>query len=179
MQKINYKQSIQKLTGWSTAQYNKQYDIYRLKVRTFERETGKTEKINAAASFYYTIRSQKAGKALSPQKRGILSTPALSTAKKRKPSLTSAERRAKAYYEFRLRGLFTVNGKLRGYFYDETIPWATRQERIKKYLDSLNGVKKAQINKTAEVLYGGGSIDDIENVFEDYGDGNYELSFEF
>lgn len=178
MQKINYKQSIQKLTGWTTEQYNKQYDIYRLKVRTFERETGKSDKINAAASFYYTIRDQKAGKALSPQKRGILSTPALSTAKKRKPSLTSAERRAKAYYEFRLRGLFSVNDKLRSYFYDETIPWVTRQERIKKYLGSLNGTKKAQINKAAKVSENG-NISDLTDLFEDYGDGGYELSFEF
>ena len=178
MKKINYKQSIQKLMGWTTEQYNKQYDIYRLKVRTFERETGKTEKINAAASFYYTIRDQKAGKALSPQKRGILSTPALSTAKKRKPSLTASERRAKAYYEFRLRGLFTVNDKLRNYFYDESVPWATRQERIKKYLDSLNGTKKAQINKAAKASENG-NIDDLADLFEDYGDGNYELSFEF
>ena len=98
MKKINYKQSIQKLTGWSTEYYNKQYDIYRLRVRTFERETGKSEKINVAASFYYTIKAQKSGKPLSPQKRGILSTPALSTTKKRKPSLTASERRAKAYY---------------------------------------------------------------------------------
>ena len=178
MKKINYKQSIQKLTGWTTEQYNKQYDIYRLKVRTFERETGKTEKINVAASFYYTIRDQKTGKALSPQKRGILSTPALSTAKKRKPSLTASERRAKAYYEFRLRGLFTVNDKLRNYFYDESIPWATRQERIKKYLDSLNGTKKAQINKAAKVMETG-TIDDVKGTFEEHGDGSYELSFEF
>lgn len=178
MQKINYKQSIQKLTGWTTEQYNKQYDIYRLKVRTFERETGKTDKINVAASFYYTIRDQKTGKALSPQKRGILSTPALSTAKKRKPSLTASERRAKAYYEYRLRGLFTVNDKLREYFYDNSISWATRQERIKAYLDSLNGTKKAQINKAAKVSESG-DIGDLADLFEDYGDGGYELSFEF
>ena len=178
MQKINYKQSIQKLTGWTTEQYNKQYDIYRLKVRTFERETGKADKINVAASFYYTIRDQKAGKALSPQKRGILSTPALSTAKKRKPSLTASERRAKSYYEFRLRGLFTVNAKLRAYFYDNSIPWTTRQERIKKYLDSINGTKKAQINKAAKVSENG-TIGDLADLFEDYGDGGSELSFEF
>ena len=178
MKKINYKQSIQKLTGWSTEYYNKQYDIYRLKVRTFERETGKSEKINVAASFYYTIKAQKSGKTLSPQKRAILSTPALSTSKKRKPSLTASEWRAKAYYEYRLRGLFMVNDKLRDFFYNENFSWPVRQERLKSYLDSLNGTKKAQINKAAKASESG-DINDLADLFEDYGDGGYELDFEF
>ena len=138
-------------------------------MRTFERETGKSEKINVAASFYYTIKAQKSGKTLSPQKRGILSTPALSTSKKRKQSMTASERRAKAYYEYRLRGLFMVNDKLRGYFYNEIILFFFFQERLKSYLDSLNGTKKAQINKAAKASESG-NISDLADIFEDYGD---------
>lgn len=178
MKKINYKKEIQKLTGWTDIEYNKQYDIYRLKVRAFERETGKQGTIRVAPSLYYTIKDQRAGKALSPQKRGILATPALSTSKKRKPSTTAAERRARDYYEFRLRGLFTVNEKLRNYFYNESIPWSTKQARIKAYLDTLNGTKKAQVNKASEAV-GNGDIGNLADLFEDYGDGGYETDFEF
>ena len=71
-----------------------------------------------------------------------------------------------------------VNDKLRGYFYNENIPWQVRQERLKSYLDSLNGTKKAQINKAAKASENG-NIDDLADLFEDYGDGGYELSFEF
>ena len=179
MKKINYKQEIQRLTGWSTEEYNKKYDIYRLRVRAFERETGKTEKINAAASFYYTIKGQKAGKALTPQKRAILATPALSTAKKTRGKKTSAaEKRARAYLEYRLAGLFTVNPKLKEFFYNEEIAWYIREQRVKDYLNSLNGTKKAQIQRASEKI-NKAEIGDIADLFEDYGDSGYELDFEF
>ena len=126
MKKINYKQELMRLLNLTSDEYDKQYDIYRLRVRNFEKETGKKEKINVSASLYYTFKAQKQGKELSLQKRAILVTPAKSLAKKKqtkrprtRKKMTAAEQRSKAYYLSRLKGLIAINPKLNDYINDE------------------------------------------------------------
>lgn len=183
MKKINYKQELMRLLNLTSDEYNKQYDIYRLRVRNFEKEVGKKEKINVVASMYYTFKAQKQGKELTPQKRAILATPAKSLAKKkqtirprtRKKKITAAEQRSKAYYLSRLKGIITINPKLNAYINDDEIPWDTRQQKIIEYLSKLDSTRKQQLERAQNAK----SLNDIDGLFEDYGDAGYELDFDF
>lgn len=195
---ISYKQKTIKLMGWTAEEYDKKYDVYRLRVRNFEKETG-TQKgsINAAANFHYTIKAQKAGKPLKPQKRAILATPAKSTAKKKptqkrnkRPTakktnafaLTKSQQRAKAYYMERLKGLLRVNPRLLNFINDDSISWEVRQQKILDYLNKLDGTRKQQINKAREEVESAvddGRTPDLDDIFQDYGDSDYDLDFDF
>lgn len=182
MKKINYKQEIMRLLNLTSDEYNKQYDIYRLRVRNFEKETGKKEKINVSASMYYTFKAQKQGKELSSQKRAILVTPARSLAKKKQAKqpkirvkMTASEQRSKAYYLSRLKGLIVINPKLNAYINNDAIPWERRQEKILEYLSKLDSTRKQQLERAQNAK----SSDDITALFEDYGDTGYELDFDF
>lgn len=182
MKKINYKQELMRLLNLTSDEYDKQYDIYRLRVRNFEKETGKKEKINVSASMYYTFKAQKQGKELSPQKRAILATPSKSLAKKKqakhprkRAKMTAAEQRSKAYYLLRLKGLIAINPNLNAYINNDDIPWERRQEKILEYLSKLDSTRKQQLERAQNAK----SSDDIIALFEDYGDAGYELDFDF
>jgi hypothetical protein len=182
MKKINYKQELMRLLNLTSDEYDKQYDIYRLRVRNFEKETGKKEKINVSASMYYTFKAQRQGKELSLQKRAILATPAKSLAKKKqakrprpRKKMTASEQRSKAYYLLRLKGLIVINPKLNAYINNDDIPWDTRQEKILEYLSKLDSTRKQQLERAQSAK----SLDDIDGLFEDYGDAGYELDFDF
>lgn len=182
MKKINYKQELMRLLNLTSDEYDKQYDIYRLRVRNFEKETGKKEKINVSASMYYTFKAQMQGKELSSQKRAILATPAKSLAKKKqtkrlrkRKKMTAAEQRSKAYYLSRLKGLIVINPKLNVYINNNEIPWDTRQEKVLEFLSKLDTSRKQQLERAQSAK----SLDDIDGLFEDYGDAGYELDFDF
>lgn len=181
MKKINYKQELMRLLNLTSDEYDKQYDIYRLRVRNFEKETGKKEKINVSASMYYTFKAQKQGKELTPQKRAILATPAKSLAKKkqtkhpRSRKMTAAEQRSKAYYLSRLKGIIAINPNLSAYINNDSIPWERRQEKILEYLSKLDSTRKQQLERAQNAK----SLNDIDGLFEDYGDAGYELDFDF
>lgn len=187
MEKINYKQEILRLTGWTPERYDKEYDKYRLRVRQFEAETG-NKKINVAASLYYTKRDEARGKRLSPQKQAILNTPAYSQSRKNiakrkaRKKKTAEEKRLEAYFGRRLSGLRLVNPKLDELLKDTSISWQEKQKRIDKYLKQLNQTQKARINKARQEIEDAeadGRVADLDDIFEDYGDGGYELDFEF
>lgn len=182
MKKINYKQELMRLLNLTSDEYNKQYDIYRLRVRNFEKETGKKEKINVSASMYYTFKAQKQGKELTPQKRAILVTPAKSLAKKKqtkrprkRKKMTATEQRSKAYYLSRLKGVIAINPKLNAFINNDDIPWERRQEKITEYLSKLDSTRKQQLERAQNAK----SLNDIDGLFEDYGDAGYELDFDF
>lgn len=182
MKKINYKQELMRLLNLTSDEYDKQYDIYRLRVRNFEKETGKKEKIKVSASMYYTFKAQKQGKELSAQKRAILVAPAQSLAKKEqtkrprpRKKMTAAEQRSKAYYLSRLKGLIAINPKLNTFINNNEIPWDTRQKKILEYLSKLDSTRKQQLERAQSAK----SLDDIDGLFEDYGDAGYELEFDF
>lgn len=195
---LSYKQKTIALMGWTAEEYDKKYDVYRLRVRNFEKETGAQKgSINAAANFHYTLKAEKAGKPLKPQKRAIRATPAKSTAKKKaaqkrykRPkaekvsaaTLTKSQQRAKAYYMERLKGLLRVNPRLLNFINDDSIAWEIRQQKILEYLNRLDGTRKQQINRAREEVesaVGGGRTPDLDDIFQDYGDGDYDLDFDF
>ena len=64
MAKSSIKQRVLKLTGWTSEQYNKEYDILRNKVRQFEKITGRKHR-NVANELFLRERAR-----LHPEKTG-------------------------------------------------------------------------------------------------------------
>lgn len=64
MAKNSIKQRVLKLTGWTSAQYDKEYDILRNKVRQFEKITGRKPR-NVANELFLRERAR-----LNPEKSG-------------------------------------------------------------------------------------------------------------
>ena len=64
MAKSSIKQRVLKLTGWTSAQYDKEYDILRNKVRQFEKITGRKPR-NVANELFLRERAR-----LNPEKSG-------------------------------------------------------------------------------------------------------------
>lgn len=53
------KSYVMKAKGWTTEQYNKEYDKLRNRVRAYEKATGRTEKIAVNELLYTTTRAQQ------------------------------------------------------------------------------------------------------------------------
>lgn len=190
-EKKNYKKDTMRLMGWTPERYDKEYDKYRLRVRQFERETNKKEKIHVGASLYYTLKRQKQGKELTPQKQAILNTPAYSQSKKnvakrarrKKKTLSPEEARARDYLFRRLSGLMAYNPKLRAYILNENIEWTTKKTKIFEYLNKMNATQREKLEagrKEVEAAEKEGRPADLEKVYKKYGDANsYEADFDF
>lgn len=74
------KAEVQRLTGWTNTEYNKQYDVYRNKVRNYERTIGAEKgSIKANEEFYRTIRKESDGYPLTPQQEAIKTFTSAST----------------------------------------------------------------------------------------------------
>ena len=56
-----YKQQILKLTGWTSQEYTKKYDIFKHKVRNFNIISG--QNLSPAEQFYYKLRADKKARA--------------------------------------------------------------------------------------------------------------------
>ena len=189
--KIVYKEATIRLMGWTPERYDKEYDKYRLRVRQFERETNKKDKIHVGASLYYTLKRQKQGKELTPQKQAILNTPAYSQSKKnvakrarrKKKTLSPEEARARDYLFRRISGLMAYNPKLRAYILNEDIEWSTKKAKIFEYLNKMNATQREKLEagrKEVEAAEKEGRPADLEKVYKKYGDANnYEADFDF
>lgn len=189
--KIVYKDETMRLMGWTPERYDKEYDKYRLRVRQFERETDKKEKIHVGASLFYTLKRQKQGKELTPQKQAILNTPAYSQSKKnvarrgaikRFGGLSPEQRRNRDYLLRRLSGLIAYNPKLKEFINKRDISWGEKEKKIKEYLKTRNQHEKTKIEagrKEVEAAEKEGRPADLETIYKKYGDGNYEADFDF
>ena len=78
---MTLKQRTMKLTGWTSEQYNKEYDKLRNRTRAYERAIGSSQKRNVSQILYYTQKAQKTGSRISTERQAILSTPSISTGK--------------------------------------------------------------------------------------------------
>ncbi len=56
-----YKQQILKLTGWTSEQYTKRYDVFKHKVRNFNIVSGQS--LSPAEQFYYKLKADKRARA--------------------------------------------------------------------------------------------------------------------
>ena len=76
------KKRVMASTGWTSEQYQKQYDILRNKTRNYERATGSRTRIKVNELLYQQTQSQKRyGAAYKPSRlvRAIMATPSAST----------------------------------------------------------------------------------------------------
>jgi len=56
-----YKQQVLKLTGWTSQEYTKKYDVFKHKVRNFNIVSG--QKLSPAEQFYYKLKADKRARA--------------------------------------------------------------------------------------------------------------------
>ena len=78
------KSYVMKANDWTTAQYNKEYDKLRNRVRAYEKATGREEKIKVNELLYTTTRAQQRyGREYKESRlvRDIMQTPSVSSGK--------------------------------------------------------------------------------------------------
>lgn len=131
MKKLSYKQRYMRLFNVSADEYDKIYDVYRLRVRKFEKTTG-SAKINAAASLFYTAKAQKQGKPLSLKKSEILSTPATT-----KKHTRADERRLDNYIFNQFRGLIFNSQTAFNIYNDSTLTPVQKLIKLTEYAEKL------------------------------------------
>lgn len=74
------KARILDLTGWTTQEYNKQYDRLRNRVKNYQSLTGGTEQLRTNEILYRTLQRQAAGVDLTAEQQAILKVSSASTA---------------------------------------------------------------------------------------------------
>lgn len=116
----SYKQKTLALTGWTDAEYKREYTRFAQKVRNFNAATGAD--YSAARMFYNAQKPQEASKALS----AILRTPATRAhTVGEKPASRAVQTAARSYVEDRFSGL------------------ASRSNYVKEQLDALKAGKQS------------------------------------
>lgn len=91
------KRRVMSATGWTSEQYQKQYDILRNKTRNYERATGSTAKIAVNELLYQTTAAQRRyGENYKPSRlvRAIQLTPSVSTGTVQRRGVSRATARA-------------------------------------------------------------------------------------
>lgn len=160
------KSQIQELTGWSTSEYQKKYDIIRNRLRNYQKVTGthKEERVN---EFIYKVEraKKKYGKDYIPSDyvSSVLGFTASSTGKVSESdtgvSGVSAKRlKELSKVEFRRHeGLIAVSKTAHGIVADYEagkISLSEAEKRLKAYGDTLNAQRKNKIHGfRASVIY--------------------------
>lgn len=159
-----YKQAIQNLTGWTTDQYNKQYDIFRNKVRNAEKQLGRS-KSNVAQQFFYTLKTQKTGGTLSKFRQFIQASTSQSTGKTTiSPKATS---RINEYIVGKFGGLLETSEKARQILNDPNMTPSQKAGALERYARMLTQARKMRGKEIREKMQAGEDVSDI--IFsEDY-----------
>lgn len=150
---MTLKQRTMKLTGWTSSQYDKEYDKFRNRVRTYERITASEKSRNVAQTLYYTqkemTRAAKSGTApkLSAERRAIMSTPSRSSSKPYNPRVD--DKLIKQQIESRFGGLIDASNVAKGIMNDNSLTMPEKHEKLRQYADKIQN-KKAEINAKAK-----------------------------
>lgn len=178
------KSYIMKINGWTTEQYNKQYDILRNKVRSYEayeRASGRTTQTQSVQSLLF--KEAKAKKRMgaeytpSIKMQRIKSFTSVSSGKAGQKALTGKryrQKRAKTYEDAtykQFKGLINSNSQARRIYESISDP-VKREEAMTAYANQLG----AKINEQDEVIeneaipFGEtfGSIDEIDFDIDSY-----------
>lgn len=178
------KSYIMKVNGWTTEQYNKQYDILRNKVRSYEayeRASGRTTQTQSVQSLLF--KEAKAKKRMgaeytpSIKMQRIKSFTSVSSGKAGQKALTGKryrQKRAKTYEDAtykQFKGLINSNKQAR-YIYESISDPVKREQAMTAYANQLG----AKINEQDEVIeneaipYGEtfGSNDEIDFDIDSY-----------
>lgn len=159
-----YKQAIQNLTGWTTEQYNKQYDIFRNKVRNAEKQLGRS-KSNVAQQFYYTLKTQKTGGTLSKFRQFIQASTSQSTGKT--TISPKASKRINDYIVVKFGGLIETSDKAKQILNDPNMTPSQKAGALERYARMLTQARKMRGKEIREKMQAGEDIADI--IFsEDY-----------
>lgn len=162
--KKTYKQAIQKLTGWTTEQYNKQYDIFRNKVRNAERQLGRS-KSNVAQQFFYTLKTQKTGGTLSKFRQFIQASTSQSTGKT--TISPKAATRINEYIFNKFGGLLETSEKAKQILNDPNMTPSQKAGALERYARMLTQARKIRGKEIREKMQAGEDVSDI--IFsEDY-----------
>lgn len=159
-----YKQAIQKLTGWTTEQYNKQYDIFRNKVRNAERQLGRS-KSNVAQQFFYTLKTQKTGGTLSKFRQFIQASTSQSSGKT--TISPKAATRINEYIFNKFGGLLETSEKAKQILNDPNMTPSQKAGALERYARMLTQARKIRGKEIREKMQAGEDVSDI--IFsEDY-----------
>lgn len=162
--KKTYKQAIQNLTGWTTEQYNKQYDIFRNKVRNAERQLGRS-KSNVAQQFFYTLKTQKTGGTLSKFRQFIQASTSQSTGKT--TISPKAATRINEYIVGKFGGLIETSDKAKQILSDPNMTPSQKAGALERYARMLTQARKMRGKEIREKMQAGEDVSDI--IFsEDY-----------
>ena len=165
-----YKQAIQKLTGWTTEQYNKQYDIFRNKVRNAERQLGRS-KSNVAQQFFYTLKTQKTGGTLSKFRQFIQTASSQSTGKTTISAQTQT--RINEYIYSKFGGLIDSSEKARQILADPNMTPSQKAGALERYARMLTQARKMRGKEIRERMQNGEDVTDI--IFSE----NYDELIEY
>lgn len=142
------KSYVMKANNWTTAQYNKEYDKLRNRVRAYEKATGRTEKIAVNELLYTTTRArQRYGDNYRESRLldNIMQTPSISSGK----SLSKrAENRLFKRIENDFRGLIRKSAIAKNIRDTSTTPQELYQ-RLTAYAEELREYKR---NKNDEYI---------------------------
>lgn len=159
-----YKQAIQNLTGWTTEQYNKQYDIFRNKVRNAERQLGRS-KSNVAQQFFYTLKTQKTGGTLSKFRQFIQASTSQSTGKTAISPKSAT--RINEYIFNKFGGLLETSDKAKQILNDPNMTPSQKAGALERYARMLTQARKMRGKEIREKMQAGEDVSDI--IFsEDY-----------
>ena len=159
-----YEQAIQNLTGWTTEQYNKQYDIFRNKVRNAEKQLGRS-KSNVAQQFFYTLKTQKTGGTLSKFRQFIQASTSQSTGKT--TISPKAASRINEYIVGKFGGLLETSDKAKQILNDPNMTPSQKAGALERYARMLTQARKMQGKEIREKMQAGEDVSDI--IFsEDY-----------
>lgn len=159
-----YKQAIQNLTGWTTEQYNKQYDIFRNKVRNAERQLGRS-KSNVAQQFFYTLKTQKTGGTLSKFRQFIQASTSQSTGKT--AISPKAATRINEYIFNKFGGLLETSDKAKQILSNPNMTPSQKAGALERYARMLTQARKMRGKEIRKKMQAGEDVTDI--IFsEDY-----------
>ena len=175
---------IMKINGWTTEQYNKQYDILRNKVRSYEayeRASGRTTQAQSVQSLLF--KEAKAKKRMgaeytpSIKMQRIKSFTSVSSGKAGQKALTGKryrQKRAKTYEDAtykHFKGLINSNKQAR-YIYESISDPVKREEAMTAYANQLGAKinEQDEVNENEAIPFGEtfGSNDEIDFDIDSY-----------
>lgn len=175
---------IMKVNGWTSEQYNKQYDITRNKLRAYEayeRKSGRSTETQSVQSLLF--KEAKAKKRMgaeytpSIKMQRIRSFTSVSSGKAGQKALTGkryTQRRAKTYEDAtfkQFKGLINNNPQAR-YIYESISDPVKREQALTDFANQLGAKINEQdiVNENEAIPFGEtyGSSDEIDFDIEDY-----------
>lgn len=175
---------IMKINGWTTEQYNKQYDILRNKVRAYEAyERASGRQVNAqsvqAIMFKEAKAKQRQGRDYQPsiKMQRIKSFTSISSGKAGQRALQSKryiQKRTKTYEDAtykQFKGIIENNKQARA-IYDAISNPVTREKALTAYANKMHAKinEQDEVNENEAIPFGEtyGSTDEIDFDISDY-----------